>query len=155
MEAENSLRLTFTDINHLVKFEVIPVIFFFFLRYWGLNLGPSPWATPPVLFLFRIFQDRVLQTICELVFFGLGVVVHICNPSILEAEAGRSWFWGQPRLHRETLSKTNEQKKDAFRKWDLLSKTKGLVYSSNGGVCFRYEWGPEIQPLVLPCIYPL
>jgi hypothetical protein len=27
--------------------------------YWGLNSGPSPWATPPALFLWRVFWDRV------------------------------------------------------------------------------------------------
>jgi hypothetical protein len=32
--------------------------------YWGLNSGPSPWATPPALFLWRVFRDRVSQTIC-------------------------------------------------------------------------------------------
>jgi hypothetical protein len=37
---------------------------FFFLQYWDLNSGPSPWAAPPVLFLWRIFQDRVSRTIC-------------------------------------------------------------------------------------------
>jgi hypothetical protein len=45
--------------------------------YWSLNSGPSPWATSPAvffclfvlffilpsLFLWRVFQDRVLQTI--------------------------------------------------------------------------------------------
>jgi hypothetical protein len=36
----------------------------FSLRYSGLNSGPSPWATPPALFLWRVFQDRVLQTSC-------------------------------------------------------------------------------------------
>jgi hypothetical protein len=35
------------------------------LWYWGLNSGPSPWATPPALFLWRVFRDRVLQTICS------------------------------------------------------------------------------------------
>jgi hypothetical protein len=29
-----------------------------------LNSGPSPWATPPALFLWRIFWDRVSWTIC-------------------------------------------------------------------------------------------
>jgi hypothetical protein len=39
---------------------------FFFLQYWGLNPGPSPWATPPALFFCvkGFFWDRVLQTIC-------------------------------------------------------------------------------------------
>jgi hypothetical protein len=36
---------------------------FFFLQYWGLNSGPSPWATLPALFLWRDFQDRVLRTL--------------------------------------------------------------------------------------------
>jgi hypothetical protein len=38
--------------------------FFFFLVVWGLNSGPSPWITPPALFLWRCFRDRVLWTIC-------------------------------------------------------------------------------------------
>jgi hypothetical protein len=33
-----------------------------------------------------------------------GVVVHICNPSTQEAEAGGSSVPGQPGTHRETLS---------------------------------------------------
>jgi hypothetical protein len=40
---------------------------FFFLQYWGLNSGPSFWATPPALILFYcdgFFRDRVLWTIC-------------------------------------------------------------------------------------------
>jgi hypothetical protein len=37
----------------------------FFLWYWALNSGPTPWATPPALFsLWRVFPDRVLWTIC-------------------------------------------------------------------------------------------
>jgi hypothetical protein len=26
-------------------------------RYWGLNSGPAPWASPPALFLWIFFQD--------------------------------------------------------------------------------------------------
>jgi hypothetical protein len=33
--------------------------FFFFFWYWSLNLGPSPWATPPVFFMKGFFWDRV------------------------------------------------------------------------------------------------
>jgi hypothetical protein len=33
----------------------------------------------------------------------LGVVVHICDPSTLETEAGRSQVWGQLELHSKTL----------------------------------------------------
>jgi hypothetical protein len=29
-----------------------------------LNSGPSPWATQPALFLWRVFQDKVSQTFC-------------------------------------------------------------------------------------------
>jgi hypothetical protein len=29
-----------------------------------LNSGPSPWATPSALFLWRIFRDRISWTIC-------------------------------------------------------------------------------------------
>ena len=51
----------------------------------------------------------------------LGVVAHIFNPSIQEAEAGRflgsrppwstKWVLGQPGLFRETLSRKNTKKK--------------------------------------------
>jgi hypothetical protein len=39
---------------------------FFFLWHSGLNSGPAPWGTPPVLICegFFFFWDRVLQTIC-------------------------------------------------------------------------------------------
>jgi hypothetical protein len=30
--------------------------FFFFLWLWGLNSGPSPWTTPPVLFCEGFFK---------------------------------------------------------------------------------------------------
>jgi hypothetical protein len=29
------------------------------LRYWGLNSGRTPWATPPAIFCDESFQDRV------------------------------------------------------------------------------------------------
>jgi hypothetical protein len=29
---------------------------FVFLRYWDLNLGPTPWATPPVLLVLGFFK---------------------------------------------------------------------------------------------------
>jgi hypothetical protein len=34
----------------------------------------------------------------------LGMLVHLCNPSIREIEAGGSWVQGQPGLYSETLS---------------------------------------------------
>jgi hypothetical protein len=34
----------------------------------------------------------------------MGVVAHIYNPSTQEADAGGWRIWGQPGLHRETLS---------------------------------------------------
>jgi hypothetical protein len=37
---------------------------FFVLQYWGLNSGPTTWATPPAHFCDRFFWDWVLQTIC-------------------------------------------------------------------------------------------
>jgi hypothetical protein len=51
----------FTPINHYnPEFN----FFFFFLPYWGLNLGSTPWATWPALFCDGFFQDRVSRTIC-------------------------------------------------------------------------------------------
>jgi hypothetical protein len=38
--------------------------FFFFPRYWGLNSWLSPWATPPALFLCRVFEIKSHRTIC-------------------------------------------------------------------------------------------
>jgi hypothetical protein len=37
---------------------------FLFLRYWNLNSGPTPWATPHALFCDGFCWDRVEQTIC-------------------------------------------------------------------------------------------
>jgi hypothetical protein len=40
-----------------------------------------------------------------------GLVVHICNPSILEVEAGGFQVEDQHGLHSETLSQKNNNKK--------------------------------------------
>lgn len=40
-----------------------------------------------------------------------GMVAHICNPSIREAEIGGSWIWGQFRLHSKNLSQNKQEKK--------------------------------------------
>jgi hypothetical protein len=36
----------------------------FFLWYWGLNSGPTPWATHQPFFCDGYFQDRFSWTIC-------------------------------------------------------------------------------------------
>jgi hypothetical protein len=46
--------------GHMLNRKIqIQYLCLFFLQYWGLNLGPSPWATPTVLFLWMVFWDRV------------------------------------------------------------------------------------------------
>jgi hypothetical protein len=35
---------------------------FFFFQYWGLNSGPTPWATLPTLFVMGFFWNRVSWT---------------------------------------------------------------------------------------------
>jgi hypothetical protein len=42
----------------------------------------------------------------------VGMVVHACNPSTREAEAGRSRVQAQPRLRGETLSQNKQTKKE-------------------------------------------
>jgi hypothetical protein len=42
----------------------ICLFIYLFLQYWGLNSGPTTWATPPALFCDGFFWDRVSQTIC-------------------------------------------------------------------------------------------
>jgi hypothetical protein len=37
---------------------------------------------------------------------GLGIVVHICNPSTQEVETGKLRVRGQPGVHTENLSQT-------------------------------------------------
>jgi hypothetical protein len=32
---------------------------YYYLWYWGLNSGPTPQTTPPVLFVMGFFQNRV------------------------------------------------------------------------------------------------
>jgi hypothetical protein len=63
------------------------------------------------------------------------VVVHVCNPSIWETEAGASRVRGQPGLQRETLSKakhyaeiflknktlpSSKESPSRMSRWDLL-----------------------------------
>jgi hypothetical protein len=36
----------------------------FFLWYWDLNSGPTPWTTPPALFYDGFFWGRGSRTIC-------------------------------------------------------------------------------------------
>jgi hypothetical protein len=38
-------------------------LFFLFFVVLGLNSESLPWATPPVFFLWRVFQDRVSQIV--------------------------------------------------------------------------------------------
>jgi hypothetical protein len=45
----------------LVVWFFPPLDFFLFLWYWGLNSGPSPWAIPPALFLWRFFKIGSLE----------------------------------------------------------------------------------------------
>jgi hypothetical protein len=47
-----------------ICFYLFIYLFTYFWWNWGLNSGPSPWATPPTLFYDRYFQDSVSQTIC-------------------------------------------------------------------------------------------
>jgi hypothetical protein len=51
-------------VNSFTLLHVCMYLFIYLLRFWGLNSGPSPWATPPALFLWRVFGDRVPRTIC-------------------------------------------------------------------------------------------
>jgi hypothetical protein len=61
-----------------------------------------------------------------------GVVVHACNPSTWEAEAGKLPIGSQPELYSETLSpKQNKTKQN---------KTKG------GGMCQDRIQTPELLP---------
>jgi hypothetical protein len=39
--------------------SLMPALFFFFLWCWGLNSGPTPWATPPALFCDGLFQVTI------------------------------------------------------------------------------------------------
>jgi hypothetical protein len=47
----------------------------FFLQYWDLNSGPTPWATPPALFCDGFFQDRVSGTISPGLFQTLYLLI--------------------------------------------------------------------------------
>jgi hypothetical protein len=40
----------------------------------------------------------------------LGVLMHTCNPSTQEMEAGGLQVWGQPGLHSETLPQKHNEK---------------------------------------------
>jgi hypothetical protein len=56
------LLLVNIRIKYLYHFYLFLFFFFFSTGVWTQNL--QTWATSPALFLWRVFQDRVLQTIC-------------------------------------------------------------------------------------------
>jgi hypothetical protein len=47
-----------------ITFLLTFYLFYFILWYWGLNSGPTPWATPPILFLKGFFEIGSGGTIC-------------------------------------------------------------------------------------------
>lgn len=46
----------------------------------------------------------------------LGVVVHICDLRVWEADMGRSWYWGQPEELSETLCADENKDTAALRR---------------------------------------
>jgi hypothetical protein len=45
--------------------KILLFLLWLVLRYWSLNSGPTPWATPPAFFFGDgFFENRVLGTIC-------------------------------------------------------------------------------------------
>jgi hypothetical protein len=48
--------------NHHVR---VGFLIFDFLRYWGMNSGSTPWATPPALFCDGFYWDRVSELFCS------------------------------------------------------------------------------------------
>jgi hypothetical protein len=52
----------------------------------------------------------------------LGLVVHTCNPSTLEAKAGGLWDVGEPWLYNETLSLNNLKTKIVIKDWRCNSR---------------------------------
>jgi hypothetical protein len=55
------------QLKHFFKFLGLIYSFlyyYYYLWYWGLTSGPSPWATPPALFFWRVFWDGSHGTIC-------------------------------------------------------------------------------------------
>jgi hypothetical protein len=57
--------------------------------------------------------NRMLTTVSgtQKMLYQLGVVVHICNPSRQEGEAGGLTLQSHPGLHRETPSQNARKKK--------------------------------------------
>jgi hypothetical protein len=57
--AQSPLFFSSGSTGHLRNTKLSFIYLFIYLRCWGLNSGPSPWATPPALVLWRVFLDRV------------------------------------------------------------------------------------------------
>jgi hypothetical protein len=57
----------------------------------------------------------------------MGIVAHVCNPSVREAKAGGSHVLGQPKLHNKTLSQ--KTKKEGGR--GEANKTISLLFLIN------------------------
>jgi hypothetical protein len=58
------LEHTHTNTKKILKETQEKKNFFFFLQCWGENSGPSSSVTLTTLLLWRVFQDRVSQTLC-------------------------------------------------------------------------------------------
>jgi hypothetical protein len=51
-----SFHISLVKIYNVLEITLLVCLF---LRYLGLNSGPTPWVTPPVLFCDGFFWDRV------------------------------------------------------------------------------------------------
>jgi hypothetical protein len=40
------------------------ILYLCILQYWGLNLQPIPWATPPTLYCDGFFRNMISRTVC-------------------------------------------------------------------------------------------
>jgi hypothetical protein len=59
--------LSTTPLSHwvfLLWWFFCQFLFIYLFSVWGLNSGPSPWATPPTLFFWRVFEIGSLGIIC-------------------------------------------------------------------------------------------
>jgi hypothetical protein len=93
----------FFNVNLMISRISELTVFFFFFLVLGLELRVFPWATPPSLFLWRVFQDRVSWTIClgclwtKILLISISWVARITgmshqHPAIVKFLKNDMWF---------------------------------------------------------------
>jgi hypothetical protein len=88
----------------------------------------------------------------------LKTVMHVCNPSTWEMEAGGLWVWGQPELHTKTLSQKTKGWEWSSVVECLFNVGKALdsIPAQNKGkkrIYYSWSWNALLSDIHMACLY--